>query len=50
MIFGRLTAREKGSATAKATTVTKREKRLFGAQTRCTPLVLMTDCANYRAG
>lgn len=50
VIFGRLTAREKGSAAAKATTVTKREKRLFGAQTRCTPLVLMTDCANYRAG
>ncbi len=50
VIFSRLTAREKGSAAAKETAVTKREKRLFGTRPRCTPLVLMTDRANYRAG
>jgi hypothetical protein len=50
LIIARLTAREKGSATAKQTAVSKREKRLFAGQTRCTPLVLMADCGNYRAG
>jgi hypothetical protein len=50
LILSRLTAQEKGSATAKETAVDKREKRLFAGQTRCTALVLMADCGNYRAG
>jgi hypothetical protein len=50
LILSRLIAREKGSATAKATAVDKREKQLFTGQTRCTPLVVMADCGNYRAG
>ncbi|HET6868594.1 MAG TPA: hypothetical protein VFH80_21965 [Solirubrobacteraceae bacterium] len=50
LILNRLTAREKGSAAAKETTVNKREKRLFAGQTRCTTLVLMADCGNYRTG
>jgi hypothetical protein len=50
LILSRLTAREKGSAAAKETTVNQREKRLFAGQTRCTTLVLMADCGNYRTG
>lgn len=50
IILKRLIAREKGSATARENAVTKREKKLYAARTRCTPLVLMTDCGNYRAG
>jgi len=50
LIFSRLTAREKGSATARETALIKRLKRLFGAQTLCTAAVLMADCANYRSG
>ncbi len=49
-ILARLTAREKGSASAKETAVTKREKKLFAGQTHCTALVRIADCANYRAG
>ncbi len=50
LIFGKLTAKEKGSTTARQAAVTKREKRLFAGQTRCAALVLMADCANYHAG
>jgi hypothetical protein len=48
--LSRLAAKEKGSTTAKDTAVEKREKRLFTGQTRCTALVLMADCGNYRSG
>ncbi len=48
IIFGQLAAREKGSATAKQTAVTKREKQLYGAKTRCAALVVMADCGNDR--
>jgi hypothetical protein len=50
LILSRLAAKDKGSTTAKDTAVNKREKRLFGVQTRCTALVLMADCGNYRSG
>lgn len=50
VILSRLVAREKGSATAKENAVSQREKRLYLAETRCTPLVAMADCGNYRAG
>ena len=49
-IFGRLTAREKGTTDARQTAVENREKRLFTGQTRCAMLVLMADCGNYRKG
>lgn len=50
LILTRLSAREKGSATARETAVTKREKKAYASQTHCTALVLMADCGNYRAG
>jgi hypothetical protein len=50
LILTRLSAREKGTETARETAVTKREKKAFAPQTRCTALVLMADCGNYRAG
>lgn len=50
LIFGRLTAREKGSTNAKQTAVDKREKQLFSRQTHFAPLVLMADCGNYGTG
>lgn len=50
IIFSKLAAREKGSTTAKQTAVTRREKKLFAGQTRCTALVLMADCGNYHSG
>ena len=50
VILERLVAREKGSATAKENAVSRREKRLYLAETRCTPFVAMADCSNYRAG
>ena len=48
--LSRLTAREKGSATARQRAVTAREKHVFLGRTRCAPLVLMADCSNYREG
>jgi len=50
LILNWLTAREKGSATANATAVNKREQQLYAGQTRCAALVLVRDCGNYRAG
>jgi hypothetical protein len=50
LIFTQLSSRGKGTATARQAAVTKREKQSFVGKTRCTALVRMLDCANYRAG
>jgi hypothetical protein len=50
LILSRLTAREKGSTDARQSAVAAREKQRYKAQTTCTLLVRMNDCANYRVG